>query len=299
METNANKIFRSGFTALIGPPNVGKSTLLNQILGQKISITSSKPQTTRDNIMGIVNRPASQIVLVDTPGIHRSRAMLNKRIVDQAMNAMADVDLVVFMVDVSSANHAAEKQILQSLKKIKCPVILALNKIDLVKKTQVFERGTQWQNLFSFASMIPLSAKDNTQVDILLDEVERLLPEGEALFPEDTFTDVSENFLVREIIREKVFRLTGMEIPYSSAVTTDAFTVEKRLIEIHASIHVERNSQKGIIIGKRGAMLKEIGTKAREDMEKMLGKKVLLKLFVKVTPNWGSRPRDLNEFGYH
>ncbi len=298
METASNKIFRSGFTALIGPPNVGKSTLLNQILGQKISITSSKPQTTRDNIMGIVNRPASQIVFVDTPGIHRSRALLNKRIVDQAMNAMADVDLVVFMVDVSSANHAAEKQILKNLKQIQCPVILALNKIDLVKKTQVFERGSQWQKLFSFASMIPLSAKDNTQVDILLDEVERLLPEGKALFPEDTFTDVSENFLVREIIREKVFRLTGMEIPYSSAVTTDAFTVEKRLIEIHASIHVERKSQKGIIIGKQGAMLKEIGTKAREDMEKMLGKKVLLKLFVKVTPHWGSRPRNLDEFGY-
>ncbi len=296
METS--NIFRSGFVALIGPPNVGKSTLLNQILGQKISITSSKPQTTRDNIIGIINRPASQIIFMDTPGIHRSRALLNKRIVDQAMNAMTDVDLLVFMVDVNSPNHSAEKQVLKSLEQLRKPVILALNKIDLAKKPQVFERACQWQESYPFASMIPLSARDNTQVDILLEEVEKLLPKGKPLFPKETFTDVSENFMIREIIREKVFRLTGMEIPYSSAVTTDAFTVEKRLIEIHASIHVERKSQKGIIIGKQGSMLKKIGSHAREDMEKMLGKKVLLKLFVKVTPNWGSRPGTLNEFGY-
>ncbi len=294
----AKNPFRSGFVALIGPPNVGKSTLLNQVLGQKISITSSKPQTTRDNIIGIINRPASQIIFMDTPGIHRSRVLLNKRIVDQAMTAMTDVDVLVFMVDVNSPNHSAEKQVLKSLEQVKKPVILALNKIDLVKKSKVFEKVGQWQELYAFASMIPLSARENTQVDILLEEVEKLLPKGEPLFPEETFTDVSENFMIREIIREKVFRLTGMEIPYSSAVTTDAFTVEKRLIEIHASIHVERKSQKGIIIGKQGSMLKKIGTHAREDMEKMLGKKVLLKLFVKVTPNWGSRPGTLNEFGY-
>lgn len=292
------KKFRSGFAAIIGAPNAGKSTLLNQVLKQKISITSKKPQTTRDRILGIVNRPESQIVFVDTPGIHKSGTLLNQRIVDQALQALEDVDLVLFMVDAVSCNHAAENMIVSRLKQAGKPVILVLNKIDVAGKQTVFERTKTLAPVFEFAAVVPISARQNIQVDRLMDEVENHLPAGPRLFPEDTFTDVTEKFLVKEIIREKVFRLTGMEIPYSSAVTVDAFDVEKNCIVIHASIHVVRDSQKGIIIGKKGTMLSAIGTRARKDMEKMLGKKVLLKLFVKVTKDWVSNQRILNEFGY-
>lgn len=292
------KEFRSGFAAIIGAPNAGKSTLLNQVLGQKISITSKKPQTTRDRILGIINRPESQIVFVDTPGIHKSGTLLNQRIVDQALQALEDVDLVLFMVDAASFNHAAENMIVARLKQVRKPVLLVLNKIDVAGKQTVFERTKAMAPVFEFAAVVPISARQNIQVDRLMDEVEDHLPPGPRLFPEDTFTDVTEKFLVKEIIREKVFRLTGMEIPYSSAVTVDAFDVEKNCIVIHASIHVVRDSQKGIIIGKKGAMLSAIGTRARKDIEKMLGKKVLLKLFVKVTKDWVSNQRILNEFGY-
>ncbi len=290
--------FRSGFVGIIGAPNAGKSTLLNQVLGQKISITSKKPQTTRDRILGIVNRPKSQIVFMDTPGIHKSSTLLNKRIVDQALQAVADVDVILFMVDSASRNFSAEKLIIAQLKKRGKPVVLALNKIDLAKKAVVFSLVEEFRALFEFKSVIPISAQKNIQVEALLQEVEGCLAPGPSLFPEETFTDVSERFMVKEIIREKVFRLTGMEIPYSSAVTVDAFEVEKKLIVIHASIHVVRDSQKGIIIGKKGAMLTQIGTKARIDIEKMTGSKVLLKLFVKVTKDWVSNAKALDEFGY-
>jgi len=299
MMTNKDKKnMRSGFVGIIGAPNAGKSTLLNQVLGQKISITSKKPQTTRDRILGIINRPASQIIFVDTPGIHKSTTLLNQRIVDQAMLALDDVDVILFMVDASSRNYSAEKLIISHLKKTNKTVILALNKIDLVEKAVVYSLVEQFRELHDFKAIIPVSAKKDIQVQNLIEEVEMSLAKGPMLFPEETFTDVSEKFMVKEIIREKVFRLTGMEIPYSSAVTVDSFTVEKRLIVIHASIHVIRDSQKGIIIGKKGSMLSKIGSKARKDIEQMVGKKVLLKLFVKVTKNWIDNGRILNEFGY-
>jgi GTP-binding protein Era len=298
MSKQPDKMTRSGFVGIIGAPNAGKSTLLNQVLGQKISITSKKPQTTRDRIIGIVNDERSQIVFVDTPGIHKSTTLLNKRIVDQAVLALEDVDVILFMVDVSSRNFSAEKMIIKQLEKSTKPVILALNKIDIVKKHEVFKAVEQFQDRFNFNSVIPVSAKTRTQVDTLLEEIRQILPDGPKLYDEETFTDVSEKFMVKEIIREKVFRLTGMEIPYSSAVTVDSFDVEKKLIVIHASIHVVRNSQKGIIIGKKGSMLTKIGAKARKDIEEMTGRKVLLKLFVKVTKNWDSNERILNEFGY-
>ncbi|WP_299977673.1 GTPase Era [Desulfobacula sp.] len=289
---------RSGFVGIIGAPNAGKSTLLNQVLGQKISITSKKPQTTRDRILGIVNRPLSQIIFVDTPGIHKSTTLLNKRIVGQAMLALEDVDVILFMVDASSRNYSAEKLIISQLKKTPKIIVLALNKIDLVKKAQIYSLVEEFQQLHDFKAIIPISAKNNIQIKNILEEVEGSLAKGPRLFPEETFTDVSEKFMVKEIIREKVFRLTGMEIPYSSAVTVDSFEVEKKLIVIHASIHVIRDSQKGIIIGKRGSMLSKIGTKARKDIEQMTGQKVLLKLFVKVTKNWVDNRRILDEFGY-
>jgi len=296
-EKNENN-FRSGFVGIIGAPNAGKSTLLNQVLGQKISITSKKPQTTRDRILGIVNTPKSQIIFIDTPGIHKSTTLLNKRIVAQAMLAMEDVDVVLFMVDASSRNYSAEKLIISQFKKTSKIIVLALNKIDLVKKAQIYTLVEEFQQLHDFKAIIPISAKNNIQVKNILEEVEGSLAKGPRLFPEETFTDVSEKFMVKEIIREKVFRLTGMEIPYSSAVTVDSFEVEKKLIVIHASIHVIRDSQKGIIIGKKGSMLSQIGTKARKDIEQMTGQKVLLKLFVKVTKNWVDNKRILDEFGY-
>ena len=298
MNNTDEKNIRSGFVGIIGAPNAGKSTLLNQVLGQKISITSKKPQTTRDRILGIVNRPLSQIIFMDTPGIHRSKSLFNRRIVDQAILAMEDADMILFMIDAASRNYTAEKLILAQLKTIKKTVILALNKIDLVKKDQVYTLVEEFQKLHDFKAVVPVSAEKGVQVEDLLKEIENSLPESPRLYPEETLTDVSERFLVKEMIREKVFRLTGMEIPYSSAVTVDAFTVEKRLIVIHASIHVIKDSQKGIIIGKKGAMLAKIGEKARKDIEEMLGKKVLLKLFVKVTRNWVDNERILSEFGY-
>lgn len=297
-EKNISDTFRAGFVAIIGAPNAGKSTLLNQVLGQKISITSNKPQTTRDRILGIVNYACSQIIFVDTPGIHKSKNLLNKRIVDQALMAVEDVDVILFMVDAASRNFSAEKLIISQLKKTQKTVLLALNKIDLVKKAKVFELVEEFQSLHEFKAIVPVSAQKDIQVKNLIAEVEKALPVSPKLYPDETFTDVSEKFLVKEIIREKVFRMTGMEIPYSSAVTVDAFEVEKRLIVIHASIHVVRDSQKGIIIGKRGAMLTKIGAKARKDIEEMTGRKVLLKLFVKVTKDWVSNERILTEFGY-
>ena len=298
MNKTNEKNFRSGFVGIIGAPNAGKSTLLNQVLGQKISITSKKPQTTRDRILGIVNSPKSQIIFIDTPGIHKSTTLLNKRIVAQAMLALEDVDVVLFMVDASSRNYSAEKLIISQFKKTSKIIVLALNKIDLVKKAQIYTLVEEFQQLHDFKAIIPISAKNNIQVKNILEEVEGSLAKGPRLFPEETFTDVSEKFMVKEIIREKVFRLTGMEIPYSSAVTVDSFEVEKKLIVIHASIHVIRDSQKGIIIGKKGSMLSQIGTKARKDIEQMTGQKVLLKLFVKVTKNWVDNKRILDEFGY-
>ncbi|MFH2093049.1 MAG: GTPase Era [Pseudomonadota bacterium] len=289
---------KSGFVGIIGAPNAGKSTLLNQVLGQKISITSKKPQTTRDRILGIVNRPAAQIIFIDTPGIHKSTSLLNRRIIEQAINALEEADVILFMVDVDARNYSAEKMIIAQLEKTSKPVVLALNKIDLVKKAIVFNLVEEFSNLYGFKSIIPVSAQNGTQVQTLLEQVEHCLPQGPMLYPEETFTDVSEKFMVKEIIREKVFRLTGMEIPYSSAVTVDSFEVEKKLIVIHASIHVVRDSQKGIIIGKKGAMLTQIGAKARKDIEEMTGQKILLKLFVKVSKDWNSNHRMLDEFGY-
>ncbi len=296
--TQQEKNMKSGFIGIIGAPNAGKSTLLNQVLGQKISITSKKPQTTRDRIIGIVNQPGAQIIFIDTPGIHKSTSLLNQRIVDAALQALEDVDVILFMVDAAARNYSAEKMIVSQLKNSSKSVVLALNKIDLVKKADVYGLVEEFSSLYDFKSVVPVSAKNGTQVSNLLSEIEQLLPKGPMLYPEETFTDVSEKFMVKEIIREKVFRLTGMEIPYSSAVTVDAFEVEKKLIVIHASIHVVRDSQKGIIIGKKGAMLSRIGAKARKDIEEMTGRKVLLKLFVKVSKNWNSNSRLLNEFGY-
>jgi len=292
--------FRSGFVAIVGAPNVGKSTLLNQLLGQKISITSKKPQTTRNRIVGILQRPAAQIVFVDTPGIHAATKALNVRIVEAATNALGDVDLVLLLTDASTSAQEAERVLLGKLERVRQPLILAINKIDLVQRPRLLEQIAGWDQRFRFDEIVPISARSGEQVDRLTAAVEERLPEGPALFPLDDLTDVPERFLVAEWIREKVFRLTGQEVPYAAAVTVDTFKEDavKGLVEIAATIHVERASQKGIIIGKKGVKLKQIGSEARRDIEQLLQRKVFLTLFVRVQKNWSRDARALRRFGY-
>ncbi len=292
--------FRSGFIAIIGAPNAGKSTLLNQMLKSKISITSKKPQTTRNRILGIVHRSRSQLIFLDTPGIHKAGNPLNKRIVDVALSTLGDVDLILFMTDISHPDPEAEKIMIQKLKERKIPVVLALNKIDRIKKPVILSHIEKWSGLALFDAVVPISAKMGDQVDALMKALEKALPKGPPLFPENSLTDMPERFFVAEMIREKVFRLTGQEIPYSVAVTIDAFKEEKKgaIVKIHATIHVERASQKGIVIGKRGTKLKQIGEDARKAIEKMIGTRVFLKLFVRVQKNWSKDTRALRKFGY-
>jgi len=300
MKNNHPEKFRSGFIALVGAPNAGKSTLLNRMLGEKISITSKKPQTTRNRIIGVVHRPAAQLVFIDTPGVHRASSPLNVRIVDVALSAIGDVDLVLIIVDASQADPESESFMVGKLKEQKRPVILALNKIDLVEKPRLLKLMDKWTRAFDFRAIIPISARHGQQVDDLLSSMEGLLPEGPPFFPEDTLTDVPERFIAAEMIREKVFRLTGQEIPYSTAVTIDSFKEAKKgaLVRIYATIHIERDSQKGIIIGKQGSKLKQIGEASRKEIERMLGTRVFLKLFVRVQKNWSRDTRALRKFGY-
>jgi GTP-binding protein Era len=292
--------FKSGFVAIVGAPNVGKSTLLNQILGEKISITSKKPQTTRNRILGVVHRPRSQLVFIDTPGIHKAKGPLNIRIVETALSALGNVDIVLVMIDVANPDPESEDFLVEKLKKIKQPVVLVLNKTDLVKKPLLLTIIDKWSKAHSFEAIIPVSAILGTQIEELIESMEAILPQGPPFFPEDTLTDLPERFFAAEMIREKVFRLTGQEIPYSTAVTIDSFSEEKKgaLVKIHATIHVERTSQKGMIIGKNGSKLKMIGTEARKEIEQMVGTKVFLKIFVRVHKNWGKDSKALRKFGY-
>ena len=292
--------FKSGFVAIIGAPNVGKSTLLNKMLGQKLSITSKKPQTTRNRILGIAHHPSAQFVFIDTPGVHRSKNPLNLRIVEVALATLGDSDMVLVLVDASKPDPASESLLLQALKNQKNPVVLAINKTDLVKKTVLLEQIDTWRKTYHFQAIVPISAKTEDQVEALFLAMAASLPSGPPLFPESMLTDMSERFIAAEMIREKAFRLTGQEIPYAVAVTIDTFKEEKngRLISIQATIHVERDSQKGVIIGKKGSKLKQIGEAARKEIEQMLATKVFLKLFVRVQKNWTKDSKALRRFGY-
>ncbi|MEK6194159.1 MAG: GTPase Era [Deltaproteobacteria bacterium] len=294
------KHFKSGFVAILGAPNVGKSTLLNRVLGQKISITSKKPQTTRNRILGILHRETAQFVFVDTPGVHNAKQPLNVRIVDVALAVLEDVDLILLVADASAPDPESEKILIRALENTRTKVILALNKIDLIKKPVLLSQMDMWHKTHPFEAVIPISAKQGTQVDTLVTAMEQALPIGPPLFPEDTLTDMPERFIAAEMIREKAFRLTGQEIPYSVAVTVDRFVEKKEgaLIAIDATIHVERDSQKGILIGKQGSKLKQIGEDARKEIERMVGAKVFLKLFVRVQKNWSRDTKALERFGY-
>jgi len=292
--------FKSGFVAIVGAPNVGKSTLLNQLLGQKIAITSAKPQTTRHRILGVAHLPEAQLIFLDTPGIHQAKGPFNLRIVEVALKALRGVDLVVFMTDAAVPDNRADQIILKALKKDKQPVILAINKVDLVKKKKLLPLIDQWHGRYPFKAIVPISALERIQIDELVTEMVAVLPDGPRYYPEDSVTDMPERFIAAEMIREKVFRLTGDEIPYAVAVTVESFKQRpgKDLIDIQATIHVERESQKPIIIGRGGNKLKSIGEQAREEIEHMLECKVFLKLWVRVQKNWTRDAGAIRKFGY-
>jgi GTP-binding protein Era len=295
-----NKVpFRSGYIAIVGRPNVGKSTLLNRLLGEKVAIVTPKPQTTRNRITGILNRPTSQIVFVDTPGIHPSRSLLNRRMVEVALQTLHEVDGVLWLLDAHSRAGSEEEKIAERLRSLKTPVLILLNKIDAVAKGKLLPLMKSCAALLPAKEIIPISALRGDKVSLVLEIVEKWLPEGAPYFPAGEFTDQTERFVASEIIREKVFLLTREEIPYGVAVTIDEFTEksEKNLIVIKATIHTERASHRPILIGKQGSMLKEIGTRAREELEGILGCKIFLELFIKVDKGWTEDPRALAEMG--
>lgn len=294
------QVFKSGFIGIIGRPNVGKSTLLNEIIGEKIAITSPKPQTTRNRIMGIKNLKDGQLIFLDTPGIHRASTPLNQYMVTAAMDTFRSVDLLLLIVEAPAGIHHGDRTIIDSLENSSLPVILAINKIDLVQKKAVLPVIDAFQQLFSFVEIVPISALNGDGVSVLIEQIRNLLPEGPRYFPEDMMTDRTERFIAAEIIREKITLLTQQEIPYATAVVVDSFKEyeEKNLLRIQATINVAKDSQKGILIGKKASMLKEIGKRARLDMEKFFAARVYLELFVRVSKDWTHDPKMLREFGY-
>jgi len=293
-------VFRSGFIGIIGRPNVGKSTLMNHIIGEKIAITTPKPQTTRNRIMGIHNRNDGQFIFIDTPGIHEAFTPLNKMMVDTAVRTFGSTDLLLLLIEADKGVQRGDRQLIESLKESSLPVILGINKIDLVKKDILLPLIDELQTLFPFEAIIPLSALDGRGLDALLDEIWKHLPEGSPLFPEDMMTDRTERFITAEVIREKIILLTHQEIPYATAVTVDSFKEDEdhRRIRIEATITVEKESQKGILIGKKGSMLKQIGSLARTDLEIFFASRIFLQLFVRVRKDWTQDKRMLKEFGY-
>lgn len=298
--SNPYENFKSGYVAIVGAPNAGKSTLLNRMLGEKISITSKKPQTTRNRILGVLHQPGLQIVFFDTPGVFKARDKLNVRIVEAALATFGDADLILAVVDISHPEPDAERYLVKQLQGQTRPIVLAVNKIDLINKDQLLKYIEKWSNSFNFHSLVPISARYGTQVEDLISAMAEILPSGPPYFPEDTLTDVTERFIAAELIREQVFRLTGEEIPYATAVVIDSFKAKKdgQLVNIEATINLERDSQKGIIIGKKGSKLKQIGTRSREQIERMLGCKIYLKLFVRIQKNWRKDTRAIRRFGY-
>lgn len=295
----ANEIkFRSGFITVIGRPNVGKSTLINAVTGMKIAAVSDKPNTTRNRILGIKTLPGAQLVFIDTPGIHKARGKLGKAMVHTAMSAIEEADVIMMMIEVKDPFGKGDRFIIENLPK---PAILVINKIDTVKKGDILgiiDESRRFEG--KFLEVIPISARNADGIGDLLDTVVKYLPEGPQYFPEDMVTDQPERFLAAEFIREKIFQLTKQEIPYKTAVVIEEFkdVPEKNLVSISALIYVERVNHKGIIIGKKGEMLKTIGSQAREDIERVLGTKVFLELWVKVSERWTDRENLIRDYGY-
>lgn len=290
--------FKSGFCALIGMPNVGKSTLLNCIAGQKIAIISDKPQTTRNKILAVYSTPTEQIIFTDTPGIHNPHNKLGEYMVRIANESMRDTDVVVFVVDASKGIRDKEREIAENIDKLGRPCILVINKIDLVKKEDLLPMIADFSSINDFEAIIPISAKENDGVERLTNIITDYLEEGPMFYDEDTVTDQPEKAIAAEIIREKMLWLLDKEVPHGIAVEITRMREKENITEIHATINCERKTHKGIIIGKNGEMLKRIGSMAREDIEKMLNKKVYLELWVKVKNDWRNSDFLIKNFGY-
>ena len=290
---------KSGFVSFLGRPNAGKSTLLNRIVGEKVAIVSDKPQTTRTRIVGVKNYPEGQVVFVDTPGVHKPTHRMNKRMVDVAMDAMREVDVVTLVVDASVKLGPGDRYMLDAIKDLKTPTILALNKVDLIAKHRLLPIIEHYRQAHPFVEFIPISAADGTNVDALEKALLAYLPEGEPLYPPDYLTDQPERFYAAEIVREKVLQLTHDELPHSTAVVVDQFEEpgEDGILKVYCTILVERESQKPIVVGKGGAMIKQIGTAARQELIQHFGTKVYLDLHVKVKSEWRDDERTLDELG--
>lgn len=294
-----NENHKSGFISIIGRPNVGKSTFLNRVIGQKIAIMSDKPQTTRNKVQGVYTDDRAQMIFIDTPGIHKPKHKLGDFMMKVATNTLREVDLVLFMVNVTEGFGKGEEFILEQLQGIQTPVFLVLNKIDQVHPDQLLPIIQDYQSRYDFAELIPISALEGNNVSTLLDVLYKYLPEGPQFYPADQVTDHPERFIVSELIREKALHLTREEIPHSLAVVIEKMErQEENRVHVMATIVVERDSQKGIIIGKRGAMLKEVGKRARQDIEALLGSKVYLELWVKVQKDWRNKSLHLRDFGF-
>jgi GTP-binding protein Era len=292
------KEFRSGFVAIVGRPNAGKSTLVNRLVGQKIAIVTSKPQTTRNRIQGIVTKPEGQIIFIDTPGLHEADSALGRQMMQEVAAALEGIDVLLLMVDATRPQTHADDLLLEKAKRFRGKTILALNKVDRLPKPKLLPMIEAFAKTFEFSAIVPISALNGTGCGELLDEILKQLPEGEPYFPEDQVTDQPERFLASEIIREKAIQVMYHEVPYALAVFVEKFEETPKLLRIEAVMNVERDSQKKILIGHKGEMLKKIGTEARKELESILGAKIYLGLFVKVTPDWRENPQKVRELDW-
>jgi len=291
--------YKSGFVAVIGRPNVGKSTLMNNLIGQKVAIMSDKPQTTRNKIMGVLTQKDAQILFIDTPGMHKPKHKLGEYMLKEAEGSLRDVDVILFVVDVTAEMGAGERYILDNLENVRTPVILTVNKIDKIEKTKLFAIIEKYTAQFKFAAVVPISALDHTNFEGLISEIKSHLEPGPQYYPEDMITDQPERLVIAELIREKVLHLTKEEIPHAILVDIEEIVTRPNdNLYVRAVIYVERDSQKGIVIGAGGRLLKDIGRLARGDIENLLGSKVYLDLWVKVKKDWRNRPNVLKSFGF-
>lgn len=296
---NNRKVFRSGFVTIIGRPNVGKSTLMNNLIGQKIAIMSDKPQTTRNKIHGVYTTDGMQIVFLDTPGIHKPNSKLGNFMMKSAESAMREVEAVMFLIDASEEIGGGDRFIIEQLQKVKTPVFLVINKIDKVDPESLMKTILKYKDLYNFAEIVPISAINGNNTTTLMEQIYKYLPEGPQYYPADQVTDHPEQFVCAELVREKILHLTRDEIPHSIAVQIEDMRVQDNgVVYIGAVVFVERDSQKGIIIGKKGELLKQVGRGARIDIENLLGSKVFLEIWVKVKKDWRNQERVLKDLGF-
>lgn len=295
------KGYKSGFISIIGRPNVGKSTFLNRVIGQKIAIMSDKPQTTRNKVQGVLTQNDSQMIFIDTPGIHKPKHKLGDFMMKVATNTLREVDLILFMINATEGYGRGDEFIIEKLQSVKTPVFLVVNKIDAMHPDDLLPIIEKYQQLYPFAAVVPISALEGNNVDTLLEQIKEHLPEGPQFYPADQVTDHPERFIISELVREKVLHLTREEIPHSVAVVIDSIKKmdNSDTINVMATIVVERDSQKGIVIGKQGKMLKEVGSRARVDIENLLGSKVFLELWVKVQKDWRNKASQLRDYGFN